>query len=200
MGGTKSSRNSSTIAMAHAISSRSCRAWMSTCAVPRPRVPPCEATVIPAERLLAQEAESAIPVLLLLLIEIGQVRRRLVWARGHQLAIRAQEVRIVADLDHGVIVGADVGPPERTLRIAGGLPPDRPRPRQRVVEDRNVVIDDVRVGRIEIEALLDDGFTVAVERNAARVVGARAFQEPRLDFQDVVFAVAVLVDPFADRV
>ena len=57
-----------------------------------------------------------------------------------------------------------------------------------------------RIGLVEIDALLDDGLAVLVERDAGGVVTARQLEEAGLDLEHVVLAVAVLVDPLADRV
>ena len=55
-------------------------------------------------------------------------------------------------------------------------------------------MQNVAVGLVEIDALLDDGFVVGVERQAARLERPRAPDVPRLGFEQVVAAVAVLVD------
>ena len=60
--------------------------------------------------------------------------------------------------------------------------------------------EDVLVVLVEIDALLDDGLVVAVERHAARLVSARALEVAGLDFEHVVLAVTVGVDPSADRI
>jgi hypothetical protein len=44
------------------------------------------------------------------------------------------------------------------------FPHHRPRPRQRVVDHRDLVMQDVGVALVEIEALLEHGFVVVVER------------------------------------
>ena len=58
----------------------------------------------------------------------------------------------------------------------------------------------LRIRPIQIDPLLHDGLVVVVERHPARVVGARAAQVPGLDLERVEAAVAVGVQPFADRV
>src|SRR6266702_4940775 len=127
------------------------------------------------------------------LIEIPRVWRRLVLPGGHQVAIRAQEIGVVADADHGVVFRASFGAPERPgFWVATGLLGDRPRSRQRMVEHCDFVINDVLVGLVEVNALLDDGLTILVERNAAGIIGAWILQQASLDFEHVVAAISVL--------
>src|SRR6266581_5066112 len=78
--------------------------------------------------------------------EVLQVRRRLVLTGRHQLAVGAEEVVLVLDLDPRVLLCAHRRTPEwprvrRALRLLG----DRPGSRQRIVEDRDLVIEDVLV-------------------------------------------------------
>ena len=61
-------------------------------------------------------------------------------------------------------------------------------------------MQDVAIVLVEIDAFLDDRLAVGVERNAARIVGAGVLEAARLDQQRIVAAVAVLIDPLADRV
>ena len=65
-----------------------------------------------------------------------------------------------------------------------------------------VVISSWRMSRspVEEQLLLDDGLFVGVQRKAVDVEIARALEVARLDFEHVVAAVTVLVDPFASRV
>src|SRR5262245_46769153 len=136
-----------------------------------------------------------------LLLEIAQVRRRLVLLRRHQLAVGAQIVVFLADADVGIELRAHIRLPDRArtgiaeagLQLLVG-------PRERIIDHGHLVVELVGIGLVEIDALLDDGVPVLVERNAGDVVAARQLQVPGLDLEHVVFAVAVLVDPFADRV
>ncbi|MGO9469718.1 MAG: SAM-dependent methyltransferase [Isosphaeraceae bacterium] len=86
--------------------------------------------------------------------------------------------------------------------IAEWRPPliDRPRTGQRVVDGGDDVVQDVRVRLVEEEPLLHDSLVVLVERCAARIESARSIQQAGLHLQRVVAPVAVLVDPFADRI
>src|SRR3954451_18217120 len=87
--------------------------------------------------------------------EILQVRRRLVLAGRHQLAVGAQEIVLVLDLDPRVLLRAYRRAPERArLRRVLGFLRDRPWPRQRAVMDGDLVVKDVLVGLVEIDALL----------------------------------------------
>src|SRR5262245_12943783 len=136
-----------------------------------------------------------------LLLEIAQVRRRLVLLRRHQLAVGAQIVVLLADTDVGIELRAHVRLPDRArIGIAEARLQLLVGPRERIVGDGDLVVELVGIGLVEIDALLDDGVAVFVERNARDVVAARQFQVPGLDLEHVVFAVAILVDPFADRV
>ena len=118
----------------------------------------------------------------LLLREIPRIRRRLILAGRHQQPLRAQVIGIIADLDHGVLGRTGLLVPDR-LRI--GIAPVGavlgPRPRQGMVERRDVVVEQILVGLVEIDALLDDGLIVGVERDALRIIGVRRADKARLD-------------------
>src|SRR5262249_32725098 len=88
--------------------------------------------------------------------EILHIRRRVVVAGRHQLAIGAEEVVLALDLDPRVLFRTNRRAPEWT-RLGGplGLLGDRPRSRQRVVMHGDVDIEGVLVSLVEIEALLD---------------------------------------------
>src|ERR1700716_3738324 len=73
-------------------------------------------------------------------------------------------------------------------------------PSQRTTDVGHVNRDCLRIFLVEIEALLDDGLFICVEWYARNIVTAWVLEEARLDFEHVVFAVAVLIDPFADRI
>ncbi len=53
---------------------------------------------------------------------------------------------------------------------------------------------------IETDAFLDDGLIVLVQGYAGRFVVARPLEVAGLDFEHVVAAVPIFVDPVADRV
>jgi hypothetical protein len=69
-----------------------------------------------------------------------------------------------------------------------------------MVDDRDLVVEEVLVGFIQVNALLDDALAIAVERKAAAFEGARTLEATRLDLEHVVTSVAVAVDPPPDRI
>src|SRR5262245_31596501 len=74
-------------------------------------------TDLPGSPFFAARCLSTLRVLLRLL-EIIEFRGRLVLARRHQLAIRAQHIDLVADRDVRIVLGADrLAPPIRFLRL-----------------------------------------------------------------------------------
>src|SRR5262249_442536 len=108
-----------------------------------------------------------------------------------QAAILAQVVGILADLDHRVVFRAERSLPHRPRpRIAPRLLGHRPGPRQCIVDDRHVVVEEVGIGLVEVDPLLDDGLVVVVERKTGAVVNARA-----LEMAGVALAHARLLRP-----
>jgi hypothetical protein len=69
-----------------------------------------------------------------------------------------------------------------------------------MIDRGDLIMKDSGIGLVAIDALLEDRLIVEVERQAGLVVGAWALEATGLDFEDVVAAVAVGVDPAADRV
>src|SRR5215472_13460746 len=134
------------------------------------------------------------------LLEISQIGGRLVLLLRHQHALGAEVVALVADRDVALSVGADIFAPFRP-RPAGAAEAlgDRPGPGQRMVDHRDLVAQNVAVGAVEIEELLDDALVVGMQRNAARVVDARALEAAGLDLERVVMPAAGAVEPTADR-
>src|SRR5258705_11721576 len=135
-------------------------------------------------------------------IEITQVRRRLALAARHQEAIGAQVVDLAADPDQrGPLDAIGLDPVEMRLRLAQISLVDGPRPRQRIVDHGDLVMQDIRIGLVEIDALLEDRLVVEVQRQAGRVVGAASLERAaRLSFEHVEAAVTIEVDPLADRI
>jgi hypothetical protein len=108
---------------------------------------------------------------LLRLFEESQIRRRLVLSGGHQEAVRAEHVVLVGDGD--VIVGfrtilfrpSGIG----IIRAAPVVLHDGPRPRQRVVDHRDLVMGYIAVVLVDVNPFLDDGLVVGMQRKAAGV-------------------------------
>src|SRR5215813_10308594 len=134
-------------------------------------------------------------------LEMPQVGRRLTLLRRHQEAVGTEEVALLADGDVIVVLRTQIFAPERMLlgRPAVALR-HRPWPRQRVVDDGDLVAQDVAVALVEIDALLDHRLVVRVQRQAGCIIGAPALDLPSLDLERIELAVAVVVDPFADRI
>src|ERR1700681_957035 len=83
-------------------------------------------------------------------LEEAQVRRRLVLAGGHQVAVPGQEVALSLDDDVAVTLRAVfLGPVRCFLRIAAILLGHRPGPRQRFVDGGDLVEHHVRVGLVD---------------------------------------------------
>jgi hypothetical protein len=79
------------------------------------------------------------------------------------------------------------------------VPDDRPGPCERI--DRGVfVVWKVGVGSVEIDLLLKDRPTVLIKGNAGGILGAWVFETARLGHEHIIAAVAILIDPSADRV
>src|SRR5262249_9448302 len=84
--------------------------------------------------------------------------------------------------------------------LAPERPRHRPGPRQRMVDGGDLDAQEVLVGRIEREALLDDALPVLVQRDAAAFEGARPLEAARLDLEHAEAAVRALLEPLADRI
>src|SRR5215469_3148658 len=140
-------------------------------------------------------------LLRLLLLEVAQIGRRLVLLQRHEIAVLALIVRIPADADHGIVFSADRRLPHRArIGHAAGLLGDGPGPRQRAVDYRYVVIEDVTVGLVEMNALLDDRLIVVGKRQAGTVIDARALEAAGLDLERAVAPLAGRIDPAADGI
>src|SRR5258707_5396188 len=134
-------------------------------------------------------------------VEILQIRRRLIFAGRHQQAIGAEEVVVLADHHMRIVLAADPLAPDRLrIGIAQIVFRHRPRARQSMVNGGDFVVQDARIGFVDVDALLEHALIVLVQRQAACVIGARALEAAAFDFEHVVAAVAVLIDPFADRI
>ena len=69
-----------------------------------------------------------------------------------------------------------------------------------MVDGGDVVVQQVLVGLVEIDALVDDGLVVLVGGRALVVEGARALDVAALDLQRIEAAIGVGIEPFADGV
>jgi hypothetical protein len=69
-----------------------------------------------------------------------------------------------------------------------------------MVDDGNFVMQDVAVGLVEVDSLLDDGLIILVQRDAGLIEGALAPEISGLDDERIEFSVAILVDPSADGI
>src|SRR5262245_63622957 len=76
----------------------------------------------------------------------------------------------------------------------------RPWARQRVVYRHHFVVDDIVLRFVEGDPLFEDGLIVGVQWNPGVVDDARTTEAARLDLEHVVAAVAILIDPLADRI
>src|SRR6266704_3733964 len=139
------------------------------------------------------------PKLLLRLIEISQVRRRLILLHWHQVAVTAHHVIVLADPDVMIVLGTMVEMPDH-IALALILLGNGPGARERIVDRGDLVEQNVFVSLVERDALLDDGFAIVVQLDAARLERARPLEAAALDFEHVVAAIAVLIDPFADGI
>src|SRR5262249_2469827 len=76
-----------------------------------------------------------------------------------------------------------------------------PGPRQGMVDRGNHVVQDLWIALVAEDALLEDGLVVEMKRQAGCVVSAGALEgAARFHFEHVIDAIAILVDPSADRV
>src|SRR5262249_33511987 len=132
------------------------------------------------------------------LVEMPQIRRRLVLAQRHQQAVAVDKI-VLADEHVLIALDADVLHPDRVARAAIA-PCDSPRTRQGVIDGGDLVEQQIGIGLVQGDTLLHHGLVVFMQRNSARVEDARTLQLARLDHERVVTAAAPRVDPLADRV
>jgi hypothetical protein len=100
-------------------------------------------------------------------VEIFQIRWRLVLARGHQRAIRAQEVVVFTEDDLGVVLAAIILGPVRTrIWIPDVSFVHGPRPRKGVVDYGDFITKDVGIDLVPANTLPEDGLIVEVQGKA----------------------------------
>src|SRR5258708_15372802 len=111
------------------------------------------------------------PILPIVLLEITQIRRRLVLHGGHQEAVAAEEVNLLTDPDMSILFAANrVAEPGRL--VGRGAPVGfghQPWPGQSMIDGGDVVVQQIRVGLLGLDALLTDGLVASGQRVAAGV-------------------------------
>src|SRR6202521_3902777 len=100
-------------------------------------------------------------------LEISQVRRRLVLLRRHEQPVRAQHIVLVADHHMIVVLAILFGPERPRIRHAPIVLHHGPGSRQRMVDDRDLVVRDLVIRRVDEDPLLDDRLIVLVQRQSA---------------------------------
>src|SRR6516162_6686535 len=75
-----------------------------------------------------------------------------------------------------------------------------PRAGQRMIDGSDVVVKQVLVGLVEVNALLNNGLIVIMQRDTGGIKDTGTLQAAGLDFKSVVAAVTVGIEPFTDRV
>src|SRR6266576_3761827 len=96
------------------------------------------------------------PVLPVILPEIAQIRRRLVLDGWHQQAVAAEEIDLLADADVNIAFAANLmSEPDRLVRRrAPERLVDHPGAGQCMVRGADVVVEQVRVGLVEIDSFV----------------------------------------------
>src|SRR5438270_14085178 len=84
------------------------------------------------------------------------------------------------------------------LWIAPVILRHRPRARECVIDNRDLVVGDVGIGFVDVETLRDDGLVVPVQRQTGGVKGAGTPETARLRHEDIKFAISVFIYPLAD--
>src|SRR5262249_10116833 len=149
-----------------------------------------------ARALRAKSVRPCIPIL----FEMLQIRTRLPLLCGPDQAVGANEVVLLADANVLVVFLTIVLEPDRVVTLAAIVLDDCPRTRQRMVVARDLIMQNFRVGTVEVEALLEDCLAIGVERYTAGLISVGTLYMAGFDFQRVEATVAILVDPTADRV
>src|SRR5262245_60103374 len=97
-----------------------------------------------------------------------------------------------------IVLGTMVEMPDHIIPLTLIFLGNGPRPCERIVDRGDLVEQEVLIGFVEGNALLDDGSTIVVQLYAACLERAGPLEAAGLDFEHVVAAVAVLIDPSAD--
>ena len=83
-------------------------------------------------------------------------------------------------------------------RCSAAKIPEAPPPMMAVTSIMRV--QQILIGFVQINTLLDDGLVVGVQRDAGGVENSRALHAARLDQERVVASGAALIEPFADGI
>src|SRR6266436_8559469 len=83
----------------------------------------------------------------------------------HQHAFAAEEIILATDPNLVFVFAANRFQPFGSL--ADIFPLDGPWRSERIIDDRDLIVQEIAFGLVEIEALLDDGLAIAVKRHAA---------------------------------
>ena len=67
-----------------------------------------------------------------------------------------------------------------------------------MVHRGDLIVKQVWIGLVEIDALLDDRFVIGMERDAGCVVNARSLEAAGLDREGVEAPITIRIEPFAD--
>src|SRR5262249_40273758 len=86
------------------------------------------------------------------------------------------------------------------VALAAILLDHRPGADERIVDGRYLVDQDVKIALVERDALPDDGLVVFMQRKAGGLEGARALEIAGFGLERVVAAIAIGIEPLADRV
>src|SRR5712691_5079977 len=121
------------------------------------------------------------------LIEVFQIRRRLVLPGRHQPVVCADEIVLLADLDLAVVLRANRLDPDR-VSFATVIPRDRPRTGQGMVDHRDFVMKNIAIGLVQVDSLFHDGLTIRVKGHATAVVTVGTFDVAGFDEERVVTA------------
>ena len=99
-----------------------------------------------------------------------------------------------------VVLAAILLEPDGALLAAVGLD-RRPWTGERMIDRRDLVVNNISIGLVGVDSLPDDGLIILMERNARGAVeSARAFHIAGLDFERVEAAGSSRVEPLADGI
>src|SRR4051812_33002968 len=136
-----------------------------------------------------------------LFLEIPRIRGCLAFLGRHQKSVPTDEIILRADTHMRIAFGANIlGPIRFGIGTSAVGLRDRPGSRQSIVDGRDFVAQKVAIVTVEIQPLLDHTLVVGVQRDAGGIIDARPLEMPRLDFEHVEAAIAIFIEPSADRI